>query len=205
MRAELARDRRGEAAFTLLEVLVAGIVLTVSTVGLAVVLAQSHELIQSPRQEVAARNWIRSIYAELAAAPFDGVAATYHRRNFDVPPLFAIADDPDGLPGEVVFEYGPNGDTSYYTVTVSVRWRGTKGARQVRSVHYLANVRGDTGNPITLEEIEAAHEAGPLTVPTPYPDPDLDPNPYPDPDPEGDPYPDPAPEPDLVVENLEVE
>jgi prepilin-type N-terminal cleavage/methylation domain-containing protein len=143
-------DRRG---FTLLEVLVGSGVLAITGLALAASLAQGHELAQSPREETLARNAIRSVLAELGAARFGDVARAFHGMGFGCPPLRPQRGDPDGLPGEIRFEYGPGGDRSCYTVTVRVRWEGRRGPRVVETVAYLSNVRCDTGEPVPLEEI----------------------------------------------------
>lgn len=159
----MSQQRKGgtrQRGFTLIEVLLAGIVLLIASVALAATMAQSHGLASAPREEVKARNAAQSVVAGLAATPFDEVASLYHKRGFPVPGLTPLPGDPDNLPGEVEFAYGPGGDTSCYTVTVRVRWRGATGERGVETIHYLANVRGDTGQPPSLAEIEAARIGG---------------------------------------------
>jgi Tfp pilus assembly protein PilV len=147
------RSCSSNRGFTLLEVLVAGAILVMATLAVAAAIAQSPRLAEDPREERAARSAVRSVYSEVAATPFQDVAVNYHRRGFEVFPLKALAYDPDGLPGEVVFDYGPDGDTTLYTVTVKVRWQGALGARKIESRHYIANVRGDTGTPTLLEDL----------------------------------------------------
>ena len=122
----------------------AGIVLLISAVALAATMAQSHGLASAPREEVSARNAAQAAVAGLASTPFDQVAALYHKR-FD-----AIFENPQFA----------GGDTSFYTVTVRVRWRGTTGERGIETIHYLANVRGDTGEAPSLEDIEAGRTGG---------------------------------------------
>ena len=144
---------RASRAFTLIEVLLAASVLVIASVALAATMAQSGGIGDSGREEMVARNALRACVATLASTPFDRVAADFHNQGFDVANLTPQTGDADGRCGEVVFAYGPGGDTSYYTVTVRIRWRGRVGDRVMESVHYLANVRGDTGAPTPLEEI----------------------------------------------------
>ncbi len=141
---------RRECGFTLLEVMVAGLVLTIASVGLAVTLAQGASLAKNPRDEMTARQIVQGVLAEIQSTPFAQVGELFHQRGFAVPGLKAAKGDGDGLPGEILFGYGPGGDISYYTVTVRVRWQAGGGERMVESVRYVANVRGDTGTPRPL-------------------------------------------------------
>jgi len=139
------RGRSGTGGFTLLETLLAGFVLAVSAVALASTLAQSKRLADRPRDEMVARGAMQSVFAEIAATPFPQVAPTYENAGFAVPGLRAPPGDADGLPGEVRVEYGPYGNTSFYTVTLRVRWMNGAQVRTVESVRFVSNVRGDTG------------------------------------------------------------
>ena len=147
-------NRRCEfRGFTLVEVLIGAAILAIAALSLAALLAHGPGLAQTPREETVARNAIRSMLAELAAARFDTVARDYHRAGFRCAPLRALPDDPDGAPGEIHFDYGPGGNRAVYTVTLRVRWSSRLGPREVESVAYLANIRGDTGLPVPLEEL----------------------------------------------------
>ncbi|MGQ0613655.1 MAG: type IV pilus modification PilV family protein [Planctomycetaceae bacterium] len=142
-------QRRGRG-FTLLEVVVAGFVLTIASVGLAVTLAQGASLAKNPRDEMTARQVVQGVLAEIQSTPFPQVGELFHERGFAVPGLKAVEGDGDGLPGEIEFGYGPEGDISYYTVKVRIRWQAGGGERSIESMRYVANVRGDTGTPRPL-------------------------------------------------------
>lgn len=152
---ESARASRAtQSGFTLMEVLFAGFVLAVTAVALAATLVQGKRLADAPRDEISARNAIQSIFAEMSATPFPQIPPTFERVGFAVPGLKAPEGDPDGLPGQIVLDYGPGGDTSYYTVTLRVQWRSGPDVRTVESVRFMSNVRGDTGTPppLTFED-----------------------------------------------------
>lgn len=139
--------------FTLLEVLLAGAVLAVAAVGLAAGLAQGDRMTDSARQTMLARNATRSMIANISSCNFSEVAKLYHRRGFLVPGLSPAPGDTDGMPGEIELAYGPGEDTSFYRATVRVRWRDRSGERVLETVRYLANVRGDTGDPVPLSQL----------------------------------------------------
>lgn len=139
-----------QTAFTLVEALVAGFVLVIAALGLASTLAQGSRITDASREEMIARNAIRSMAAELRSVPFDRVASTFDGKGFPVPPLHASREDPDGMPGAIRFEYGPGMNREFYRVTILVEWKGRSGARVIESTEYLANVRGDTGTPPPL-------------------------------------------------------
>jgi len=140
--------------FTLLEVLAAGFILTLTILGLSASLANGSRLAEGSREELSARAALRDVMAKLDDAPFDAVAVTYHRKGFEVEGLHTTAADPDGLPGEIVFEDGPTGTQELYRVSVSVRWHGVMGDRVLEEVRYLANVRGDPGTAPVIAEVE---------------------------------------------------
>ncbi len=146
--------------FLLVETLVAGFVLTVASLALASALAQGNRTAETPREEYAARTAIGGIFADLSGTPFDQAATVFNGMDFEVPGLRPVRGDGDGLPGEVTFTYGPNGEQNVYTVTARVRWQGTAGERSIEVVRYLANVRGDVGVPPPLNGANATTSTG---------------------------------------------
>lgn len=146
---------RKSAGFALIEVLTAGFVLSLAVLGLSASLANGSRLADASRQDLVARDAIRDTLAKLQETPFDQVALTYHTRGFRADAIDAVKDDLDGLPGEIVFEPGPDDTLDIYRVVLRVRWRGVGGERVIETAHYLANVRGDPGTAPTIEEVEA--------------------------------------------------
>jgi hypothetical protein len=92
------------------------------------------------------------------ATPFHELAARFHARGFAVEGLRAREGDLDGLPGEISLAYGADQPDQYYVATIRVRWTGRSGERLVESVRYLANVFGDVGVPVALEQIQPGGE-----------------------------------------------
>ena len=148
------KRRRSSKGFTLIETLAAGFVLTISSVAFAAVIAQGRHIVELPREEHAARAAIAGAFAEIVATPYDQLTDQFNGAGFSVPDLRPVDGDDDDMCGEIAFTYGPNGELNIYTVTARVRWRGTTGNRSIKAVRYLANVRGDTGTPPPLEELE---------------------------------------------------
>ncbi|MGH7161837.1 MAG: type IV pilus modification PilV family protein [Planctomycetota bacterium] len=150
---ELPPDSSRSRGLCLIEVLITGLVLSITSVGLAAAIVQVKRLSEAPREELLAWNAINALRSEISAAPFADAAKNYHLRGFAVAGLKPQQDDADGLPGEILYEYGPGGDTRFYKVRLRARWRGTVGARSVESSFYLANVRAETGTATPLESI----------------------------------------------------
>ena len=167
-----APERRSERGLSLVEVVFAGFVLTIAGVGLAATLAQAGPMNESPREDYAAWNAIRTMRARLISVPFPEAALDFHQHGFAVPGLRPLKGDPDGMPGEIVFNYGPEEDTRFYRVTLRVRWTGVRGARELEAQVYLANVRGDVGTVPLLSNL-----APPVTEVDPVIESLLDPEP----------------------------
>ncbi|HEX5135953.1 MAG TPA: hypothetical protein VFY93_03195 [Planctomycetota bacterium] len=145
-----------QRGFALVEVLTAGLVLALAALGLSATLANGSRLADGSREEMLARDAIRDTLARIAETPFDKVALNFHHGRFSAGPLPAVTDDPDGWPGEILFEPGPEDSRDVYRVTLRMRWKGAGGERVIESVHYLANVRGDPGVVPTMDEVEQA-------------------------------------------------
>ena len=143
MQSNRPRIRR-DPGFTLVELLVAAMLLAIVAVGVAAAMVQTPRLTRSAREDVAIRTAMRSVVAEISAAPFSEVPATYDDYAFEVPGIEATRADPDGIPGLVKIRVEGEAAATFYIVTISVTWQGVHGARTLRNAHYLANVRGDT-------------------------------------------------------------
>ncbi|MHC4940868.1 MAG: prepilin-type N-terminal cleavage/methylation domain-containing protein [Planctomycetota bacterium] len=130
--------------FSLVELLLASVLLAIVAVGVAAAMIQTPRLTRSAREDVAIRVAMRAIVAEISAAPFSEVPATYDGLAFDVAGIEATKGDEDGLPGSVRIDVVGDAAATYYVVTVSVDWYGVGGVRNLSTAHYLANVRGDT-------------------------------------------------------------
>jgi hypothetical protein len=137
---QCAKKKR-ERAFTMLEVVGAGFVLSVTILGLSATMATGYRLTENSREEVQVRYAIRSVLADLSATDFDTVKSTYEKTGFAIEGLRPMKGDADGLPGEIEFTAPPENAPGMYRVTIRVRWHGRSGDRTIESVHYLANVR----------------------------------------------------------------
>ncbi|MGH7162380.1 MAG: type IV pilus modification PilV family protein [Planctomycetota bacterium] len=149
--------------FGLVEVLLTGLVLAITCVGLAAATVQAKRLSALPREDLLAWSAIHAVRSEISAVAFPDAAKSYHGKGFPIAGLTALRDDADGLPGEIAFAYGPGDDTRFYKVTLRARWRGTAGDRSIESCSYLANVRAEPGTPTPLENI-VTDAAGAVTA-----------------------------------------
>jgi hypothetical protein len=156
---EKTLEAKAQAGFTLIEVTFAGFVLAVTVLGLTATLTTGHKLTQSSREEVTARYAMRNMLAQLSDANFETVSEAFNAKGFAVEGLHPAETDKDGLPGEVIFEAGPEDAPSMHKVTLRVCWQGHTGERSIENVHYIANVRGAPGQAQSAaanESIEAA-------------------------------------------------
>ena len=147
------RARATERGMTLLEVVVAGFVLSIAMLALSASMVLGNRVSDSASSEMVARQTMRGVLAQLEGAPFDQVAVGFHMSGFPVSGLRAATGDTDGLPGEVVFDQSPGDPQNLYRVTLRVRWRGLSGTRTIESVHILANVRADPGTAPSMSEV----------------------------------------------------
>ena len=150
--------RKRQRGLTLIELMAATAVLSIVALGVGATMANSPRIAAGAREENAVRTQIEEIVATLTASPYSKVAAEWNGRGFDVEGLQPTEGDLDGLPGAVFFEPAPDGSTMYYTVNVVVRWQGINGRRVIRTRHFLANIRGDTGLPVTLTSTTENHK-----------------------------------------------
>jgi len=140
MRRTKQRAKKQERAFTMLEVVGAGFVLSVTILGLSATMATGYRLTENSREEVQVRYAIRTILADLTAADFDVLKSTYEKKGFAIEGMRPVKGDADGLPGEIEFTAPPEDAPGMHRVTIRVRWHGRSGERTLESVHYLANV-----------------------------------------------------------------
>ena len=111
------RTRRARAGFTLVELVIASVVLVIGCLGLSAAITSSSQLAQLNGQRMQAHQAARAKLEELESASFTQVFALYDREPADDPlgagtapgAAFAVAglnaavDDADGLVGEVIF------------------------------------------------------------------------------------------------------
>jgi len=130
--------------FTLIEILIASSVLAIIAVGSAASIVTTPRLMRSADESVAVQAAVHGMVAEITGADFSTVFSTYDGASFAVPGVNALADDDDGRPGAIDIKAVGAGSSLYYKITLSATWDGINGEQTVRSVHYLANIRGDT-------------------------------------------------------------
>jgi hypothetical protein len=152
-------NKKRERAFTMLEVVGAGFVLSVTILGLSATMATGYRLTENSREEVQVRYAIRTVLADLSAADFDSVKSSFEKTGFEIEGLRPVKGDADGLPGEIEFSAPPENAPGMYRVTIRARWHGRGGERTIESVHYLANVRATPSEAASSSADEIIREA----------------------------------------------
>jgi prepilin-type N-terminal cleavage/methylation domain-containing protein len=112
-----ARKHRNRAAFSLIEVMVAGVILAIAAAGIASSMVASMALSRVNRETQIAQSAAQRVIEEARGIPFNEVFATYNATNaddggltvaargpsFDVRDLDVVPGDPDGRCGQVIF------------------------------------------------------------------------------------------------------
>lgn len=127
------RHRR-ERGFTLLELMLGTLMISVMLVGVLGLIATSYAMSRSAHEITEAKNAAErkmEEIRELARARFADVLLTYGEgstdRNFDVGALTPVPSDSDGKPGLVTVAPSVMPGNRLLDVTVGVEWRGTGG------------------------------------------------------------------------------
>ena len=123
-----------ERGFTLLEVVFAGMILTVALLGLSGTMAQGHAVTSGVSDELTARRAIRSKMAEIRDAPFSTLMDQFHDKEFSVERLqerprrcrVTVADGPS--PG-------------LFKITVTMRWTVSGKQRSLSQTYLLTKIR----------------------------------------------------------------
>lgn len=149
--------KKRQRAFTMLEVVGAGFVLSVTILGLSATMATGYRLTENSREEVQVRYAMRTILAELDAADFDTLETTFQKKGFAIEGIRPVRSDTDGMPGEIEFTPPPADAPGMYRVIIRAHWQGRGGERTIESVHYIANVRA------TPSEVQQTSTAGDTT------------------------------------------
>ncbi|MHC4940685.1 MAG: type IV pilus modification PilV family protein [Planctomycetota bacterium] len=137
-----------------MEVVFAGMVLTISVLGVAASVATSGGMGDRSRDEMRARRVVQSWIHDIQARPFMTVGFTMHRVAFDVPGLDPAPDAADGRVGSIVFSDGPLPNT--YFVDVRASWENRAGTREVHSRIVLAEIKSEFGDRPSIARLDAA-------------------------------------------------
>ena len=137
----------GQHAFGLVEVIFAGAVLAIASLGVTASMAQGQRLNAGAREDLAAWNALSATRCEIASAGINGVAA-WDQAAFDVAGLRPAAADPDGKTGSVALTYVSDGGRFlYYEVTLEVSWNGALGERSIKDTSRITNLGGTIDPP----------------------------------------------------------
>lgn len=134
----MIKSRRRDA-FTVIEVLIASMVLAIALIGLISAFARAAWLNANAKETSMAINGCRKEMDVIRATFFNTIVTTYAppNDNFPVEGLLAQPGDPDGLPGKVTVTSAG----AMLTITCTVSWRGVAGDRQISLASNLVNRR----------------------------------------------------------------
>jgi len=136
-------NKRGIGGFTLIEVLVATVILVTAVLDLAQVSVATNQLHSTGLEKAAAIHAVERELAAVAATNFTTITATHDTRGFSVTlpgmvnaALRSIKGDADGLPGTIRIT-APTGDPAHLLeIRVVIDWQGRHGPQ-----HYERTIR----------------------------------------------------------------
>lgn len=135
---EAVKDVRGEAAFTLVEVMIAVTVIAVALAGLYSALFSSIRIDNSSQHDEMAMTAARGKMEEIRATAFSVISANYDNQPFDVEGLDLAANDPDGRIGMTEVNAL---SSSLLEVTVRLQWRGVRGTEMYELVSLISSTQ----------------------------------------------------------------
>ena len=133
-------SHKNSRGFTLIETIVAGFVLTITSLSLSASLATSSNVSESVRREMEARSAMRAVLAEMRSVPFSEMKATYENASFDVAHLRAPKGE--AKPGRITIEDGPAGTQDLLRIRLRVRWMDGSTEREIETVHLVTRIYG---------------------------------------------------------------
>jgi Tfp pilus assembly protein PilV len=132
---------------TLIEVLIATVILTTAVLGLSIVSATTNDLRAAGLEKAAALHAVEAQLSAVEATDFAQIIATHNNRGFAVTlpgkvgnALDAVQGDADGLPG-IITVTAPTGDAAHLLeIDVKVIWHGRHGNQQVERIMRLSSL-----------------------------------------------------------------
>ena len=117
---------RNTVGFSMIEVVLAGVVLSIAFVGLSSTMVQGHVITADTRDEHIARRAIRSKMAEIRATEFTSVGKNFHNTKSNVDGLQGVPRNTGGYkkPLSVTVESGPTDGLLRITLTNTWRTEG---------------------------------------------------------------------------------
>jgi hypothetical protein len=132
---------------SLVELLIATVILTTAVLGLSIVSVTTADLRATGLEKSAALHAVERELAAVEATSFGTIVATHDGRGFSVSlpgaanaALRAIVGDADGLPGTISIT-APTGDAAHLLeIRVRIVWQGRHGTQQVARIFRLSSL-----------------------------------------------------------------
>jgi type II secretory pathway pseudopilin PulG len=145
------RRKRRASGISLIEVMIATVILTTAVVGLSNVAVTTSALRAVRVEKAVAMHAIEQQLAAVEATDFATILATHNGRGFAVTlpgevnaALHALPGDFDGLPGSIAVT-APTGDPDHLLeIRVRVDWQGRHGAQHLDRIVRLSNLLAAT-------------------------------------------------------------
>ncbi|MBI4616580.1 MAG: prepilin-type N-terminal cleavage/methylation domain-containing protein [Planctomycetes bacterium] len=125
----MSRKLCTKSGFSMIELIMASIVLAIALMGTLSAIFAIHRMDQAARENELATQGATEMMEEVFSSNLSSVFSTYNNYPFDVKGLSEQEADPDNRVGLVTVD---NTNPSLISVSIEVAWRGVSGNRRIQ-------------------------------------------------------------------------